>query len=122
MFKTLKYLLLSSLYKRAKKSFTMLFVYIVSLILISLIMNDIIAVSGGGFVYIFLMIKWIVILTLLGLIGFTLLKIFNVIKNPFEREQKDIKVALSDSKKEHILSLDELVSKSDSIINRYIKD
>jgi hypothetical protein len=84
-------------------------------------MNDIIAVSGGGFVYIFLMIKWIVILTLLGLIGFTLLKIFNVIKNPFERA-KDIKVALGDSKKEHILSLDELVSKSDSIINRYIKD
>jgi hypothetical protein len=85
-------------------------------------MNDIIAVSGGGFVYIFLMIKWIVILTLLGLIAFTLLKIFNVIKNPFEREQKDIKVALGDSKKEHILSLDQLVSKSDSIINRYIKD
>lgn len=84
MFKAFKYLLLASLYKKAKKSFMMLIVYVVSLILISFIINDLMSISTGVTVYILLLIKWASILSLLSLIGFSILKILNIATNPFE--------------------------------------
>jgi hypothetical protein len=120
MFKTLKYLMLGAVYKRAKKSFIMLFIYTVLMIVISLIMNDLIAVSDNGFIYGVVLLKWIVVFILLALIAFNLLQIFNIAQHPFEKQK--IKGDAIDVKKEHILSLNVLVSKSDSIINKYTKD
>jgi len=126
MFKTLKYLFLASLYKKAKKSFVMLSVYIVSLILFSFMINDVISVATGGLVYILLPIKWIVILSLLGLIAFSVLKIFNIAANPFESKpidkKTDVKQTPSATKKERILAKEKLFTQSDLILQKYMKD
>ena len=127
MFKTLKYLFLASLYKKAKKSFMMLFAYVVSLILFSLIMNDVISIATGGIVYMLLPLKWIVILFLLSLIAFSVLKIFNIAANPFEsksidKKTKSIKQTPSSTKKERILAKEKLFTQSDLILQKYMKD
>ena len=127
MFKTLKYLFLASLYKKAKKSFMMLVVYVVSLILFSLIINDVIDVATGGLVYILLSIKWIVILSLVSLIAFNLLKIFNIAINPFESTSTDKEIDVTKQKpsvlkKERILAKEKLFTQSDLILQKYMKD
>ena len=115
MFKALKYLLLVSLYKKAKKSFVMLFVYLVTLVLISFIVNDLISISTGITVYIFLLIKWVSIFSLLGLIGFSIIKIFNIATNPFLDLEED------KTKKDRILTKKKLFTQSDLIIQKYMK-
>jgi hypothetical protein len=126
MFKTLKYLFLASLYKKAKKSLLMLCAYVVSLILFSFMINDVINVATGGIVYILLPIKWIVILSLLGLIAFSVLKIFNIASNPFEAKDKkrdeNTKQIPSGTKRERILAKEKLFAQSDLILQKYIKD
>lgn len=127
MFKAIKYLLLVNLYKKAKKSFMMLFVYVVSLVLISFIINDLMSISTGAMVYIFLLVKWIAIISLLSLIGFSLLKIFNIATNPFEVKQnevsKDDEAQVSqNTKKDRILAKEKLFSRSDLIVQKYMKD
>ena len=127
MFKTFKYLLLASLYKKAKKSFMILFVYVVSLILISFIINDLMSISTGVTVYILLLIKWASILSLLSLIGFSILKILNIATNPFESKENEVtkndksKVS-TDTKKERILAKEKLFTTSDIIVQKYMKD
>ena len=127
MFKTFKYLLLASLYKKAKKSFMMLFVYVVSLILISFIINDLMSISTGVSVYVLLLIKWASILSLLSLIGFSILKILNIATNPFESKENEVtkndksKVS-TDTKKERILAKEKLFTTSDIIVQKYMKD
>ena len=127
MFKAFKYLLLASLYKKAKKSFMMLFVYVVSLILISFIINDLMSISTGVSVYVLLLIKWASILSLLSLIGFSILKILNIATNPFESKENEVtkndksKVS-TDTKKERILAKEKLFTTSDIIVQKYMKD
>jgi hypothetical protein len=127
MFKAFKYLLLASLYKKAKKSFMMLIVYVVSLILISFIINDLMSISTGVTVYILLLIKWASILSLLSLIGFSILKILNIATNPFESKENEVtkndksKVS-TDTKKERILAKEKLFTTSDIIVQKYMKD
>ena len=107
MFKALKYLLFANLYKRAKKSFIYLASSIVAFIVMSFIMSDAISVASGVTVYFLLVAKWIILLILLGLIGLSILKIFNIATTPFgDKEKKDrpIKSTASDAKKEKILS------------------
>lgn len=127
MFKVIKYILLANLFKKAKKSFIMLFIYVVSLILISFIMNDLMSVAIGVMVYILLLVKWAIILSLLRLIGFSVLKIFNIATNPLKTNSKDdsedneVQV-LQDVKKERILSKEKLFTQSDLILQKYMKD
>ena len=127
MFKALKYIFLANLYRKAKKSFTMLFIYVVSLILVSFIINDLISISTGVAVYILLLIKWVSILSLLSLIGFSILKIFNIATNPFESKEnettKSNKEKIStDTKKDRILAKEKLFTQSDLIMQKYMKD
>ena len=127
MFKTLKYLFLASLYKKAKKSFVMLFTCIVSLILFSLIMNDVINITTSEIIYMLLPLKWIVILFLFSLIAFSVLKIFNIAANPFEsklidKETENIKQTLNNTKKERILAKEKLFTQSDLILQKYMKN
>ena len=127
MFKALKYFLLATLYKKAKKSFMMLFIYVTSLILISFILNDLISISSGITIYILLLIKWLSILLLLGLVGFSILKILNIATNPFEKHEKedmdtDKTKDPVHNKKNRILEKDQLFTTSDLIMQKYMKD
>ena len=123
MFKALKYLLFAGLYKKAKRSFLILFGSIIALILINLIISDAVNVSSGMSVYFLLMIKWTTNLFLLWLIGFNALKIFNIATNPFTNSQPKVKVTKeSDSKKDRILAKELLLTKSDLILQKYMKD
>lgn len=127
MFKALKYFLLATLYKKAKKSFMMLFIYVTSLILISFILNDLISISSGITIYILLLIKWLSILLLLGLVGFSILKILNIATNPFEKHEKEVMdtdktKAPVNNKKNRILEKDQLFTTSDLIMQKYMKD
>jgi len=120
MFKTLKYLFLASLYKKAKKSFVLLFVYLVALILFLFLISDLLSVATGLSVYIILAVKWTVIPILLALISFSILKIFNIASNPFDSKGEEL--AVNDTKKEKILSKQKLQTQSDLIIQKYMKD
>lgn len=96
----------------------MLFMYVVLLLLSIFIMNDLIDISIGVTVYILFLIKWVLILSLLGLIGFSVLKIFNIASNPFEEKEN----TPADTKRDRILCKEKLLTESDLIINKYLKD
>ncbi|MEA1892182.1 MAG: hypothetical protein U9N33_05655 [Campylobacterota bacterium] len=119
MFKTLKYLFLVGLYKKAKKSLMMLGVYLLSLILFTFLISDILSISTGAFVYLVLIVKWIGIITLLGLIVFSTLKIFNIALKPLDSQEEE---GVKDEKKEKILSKEILHTQSDLILQKYMKD
>lgn len=124
MFKVMKYIFLANTYKRAKSSFIMLFVSFVSLIVFSFIMSDIINVSHGIYTYLFLLLKWSVIIALLVLILYSILKIVNVMSTPFssKREVKGVMKKNERLKKEQILSKEKLYTQSDLIVQKYMKD
>ena len=124
MFKVLKYLMFANLYNRAKKSFFILFGSIISIILISLIINDAVSVASGISIFILLIIKWISILSFMALIGFTILKIINIATTPFTSEKvvSNTDETVVNSKKDRILNKEKLFTKSDSILQKYMKD
>ena len=124
MLKVLKYLLFAKLYSRAKKSFLILFSSIVLLILISLIINDAVSVASGMSIYVLLIVKWMSILSLIGLIMYSILKIINIATTPFKMEHKDNQTDINvvNIKKNRILSKEKLCTKSDLILQKYMKD
>ena len=123
MFKALKYLLFAGLYKKAKKSFFILFASILSLILVNLIISDVVDVSDGITVYVLLIVKWIANLSILGLIGFSILKIINVATDPFTSNKPKVKVSKElNTRKGRILDKEILLTKSDVILEKYMKD
>ena len=122
MFKAFKYIFLANLYKKAKKSFILLFAYLATLMLMSFIINDLISISTGVTVYVLLSTKWISIFLLLSLIGFSILKIFNIATNPFESIVDEEVDSSNESKKNRILSKENLYTQSDLIMQKYTKD
>ena len=127
MFKALKYLLYASLYQKAKSSFIILLVSTVVLVVGSFMMNDIIGVSSGITLYMLMMAKWVLIITMLGLISFSLLKIINIAMNPFSsktatQEVVNVTEPVVDTKKENILNKEQIFTKSEMILQKYKKD
>lgn len=123
MFKTLKYLLLANLYTKAKRSFIALFISIVSLILVTFIMGDIISVTSGISLYMLIALKWFMVLAILGFIAFSILKIINIATSPFSKDTvvRTKAILAADMKREKILNKEKLFTKSDSILEKYIK-
>ena len=123
MFKALKYLLLANLYSRAKRSFISLLVCIVSLVLVTFIMSDIIGVASGMTLHLLIIIKWLLVIGLMGFILFNMLKIINIATTPFSKytQAKAVNTSKVDSRKERILNKEKLFTKSDSILEKYIK-
>ena len=123
MFKTLKYLLLANLYNRAKRSFIALFISVVSLILVTFIMGDIISVASGIALYSLIALKWLMVLAILGFIAFNILKIINIATTPFAKTTtvQAVVTAELDMKREKILNKEKLFTKSDSILDKYTK-
>lgn len=115
MFQALKYLLLANLYSRAKKNIIALFVALLFLIVVTFIMGDIIDVSNGVTLYSLIALKWFFILATVSFIVFNLLKIINLATTPFEKEKK------TDKKREKILEKENLLTKSDIILEKYTK-
>ena len=115
------------MYKKARKSFIALFVCIVLLALAGSIMNDLLSVSTGAAVYMLLIAKWTISLLLLGLIGFNIMQIFNIAADPFGNKQNevsksDMEQVSKDAKKDRILAKEKLLTKSDLILQKYMKD
>ena len=121
MFKVFKYLYLANLYNRAKNSFNMSLIYIVTLLLISFIVNDFISISSGSELYMIILLKWVSILILWSLIGLNIFKIFNIATNPFSESSKEIEKE-TDTRKDRVLAKKKLQTTSDIIIQKYIKD
>ena len=124
MFKVFKYLLLANLYKRAKKRFLFLFGLVITLLFFSLIINDLLSVATGMNIQILLLVKWVVILTIVVFIARTVLQIINIATTPFEKDDTEpLKSTVEvDTKKEYILSKERLYTKSDVILQKYMKD
>jgi len=118
MFKLFKYLLLASLYKKAKTNFVILSVCFVMLILSWLMLDDLIPHLAGMNVFIFLTIKWVSIILLLGVMWFNILHIFNIATNPLNSQEDEV----TKTKKNKILTKDKLFTKSDLIMQKYTKD
>lgn len=123
MFKTLKYLLLANLYSKAKSSFIALFISVVSLILVTFVMGDIIGVASGMALYSLIALKWFMVLAILSFIAFNILKIINVATTPFAKATtvREVVIPEVDKKREKILNKEKLFTKSDSILEKYTK-
>jgi len=91
------------------------------LILTVWIVSDLLSVSSGLAVYLLLLAKWIMIFSLITLMGYSILKIINVASSPFIAEEEHT-VAKDADKKKYILNKDVLKSKSDLIVEKYMKD
>jgi len=125
MFKMLKYLFVANLYKKAKKQLILFSILLFILILSSSILNDIISATSGINLYVFIGIKWIVILLLLAYILFMFLKIINIATtNPLKKESRTI--LLSDKptthKREYILNKNTLLTESEMILQKYTEE
>ena len=118
MFRVFKYIFIATLYKKSKKSFITLLASIVTLALVSFMLNDFIEVSQGVNVYMLLVFKWLVIVILLSLIVYNTLRIINIATNPFETKKES---STKEQKKNRILEKDELLSKSEIIMKKYMK-
>lgn len=123
MFKALKYLLLANLYTKAKRSFIGLFISAVLLILVTFIIGDIISVASGIALYSLIALKWLIVLVLLGLITFNVLKIIHIAITPFAKVTtvQIVDTPEADMKRKKILSKEKLLTKSDSILEKYKK-
>ena len=119
MFKVVKYLFIANLYKRAKKSILFLSGSFIALILTTFLINDVIAVASGMSVYILLLSKWIMIVSLLIFIGFQVVKIINIASSPFSSSADK---PSDGTKKENILNKEKIYTKSDLIVQKYMKD
>ena len=124
MFKVVKYLFLANLYKRAKRKIILFAGLSLFFILFSFMINDLISISTGISIEILFLVKWVSILSLIIFMMHTLLQIINIATTPFKED--DVKVqplaTKRDTKKEHILNKDRLYTKSDLILQKYMKE
>ena len=125
MFKILKYFFVISLYKKAKKQFVILAISLITILLSSLIISDVMTVASGLYLYVLIVVKWMIILSMTLLIALTLLKIMElatpipiIIKNT-----KQITAAneAANGKKETTLKKDRLFTESEMILQKYAK-
>ncbi len=127
MFRVFKYLIMASIYKKAKKNFIILFISAFFLIITNLIINDLIEISSDKIIFLLLLSRWCITLILLSLIIFSITKIFNIIVNPFEKKDNQSLLSTTskvykDEKKDYLLSKEKLLTKSDLIMNKYTKN
>ena len=106
------------LYKKAKKQLNILFISLASLIFSVFILNDFIEVVDGFNQYMLIVVKWFMIMSILTYDYFIVLEILSIL-NPLNNEHHRNKKDVANSKKEHILNKDILLTKSDMIIKKY---
>jgi len=83
--------------------------------------NDFINISKSSDLYMLIVLKWAIIIILIFLILYNIIKIINIAINPFKEEQTSLKEKKQEFEKTYILKKKKLFTKSDKIINKYIK-
>ena len=86
----------------------------------TLLINDLLDVATGSEKYIFLTVKWIMVFLLLSIIIYNTLKVLNAITQPLSIASSP-KPKVVDTKKEHIMAKEQLSTKSDQIMQKYMK-
>ena len=125
MFKILKYFFVISLYKKAKKQFVILAISLITILLSSLIISDVMTVVSGLNLYFLIVLKWMIILSMILFIALTLLKIMEL-ATPIpiiKKHKKEITVdnEAVNRKKETTLKKDRLFTESEMILQKYAK-
>ena len=125
MFKILKYFFVISLYKKAKKQFVILAISLITILLSGLMISDVMTVVSGLDLYILIVLKWCIILSMILLIALTLLKIIKLATPApiIKKLIKEVTVAkeAGNSKKETTLKKDRLFTESEMILHKYEK-
>jgi len=116
-----KYLFIANLYSKAKRSLLGAGVMLVLLVTSTFIMNDLLTVASGSEKYLFLLVKWVLVLFFMAMFGYYLLKVFNVATAPIRSKPKESEPVVRDDKKERILAKEQLLRKSDRIMDKYVK-
>lgn len=119
--KLFKYLFLVNLFKKAKKHIVIAGGMLLLLMVSTFLMNDFILVATGSEKYLFLLIKWLLILVYMIVIAYNFLKIFNVATTSVSLKPQNEVVLVQDDKKDRILAKEHLTSKSDQIMEKYMK-
>ena len=121
MLKMFKYLFLANLFKKAKKNIVIAASMLLLLMISTFLMNDLLAVASGSDKYLFLLIKWVLILLFIAITVYNLLKVFNTATESVGIKPKSEAVVVTDAKKERILAKEHLQTKSDRIMKKYMK-
>ena len=114
MFKIAKYYFLLSWYQKTKRNMIAIIVFTVLFIVSTYMFADLIAMADEKLGLV--IAKWIAILVLLAVIAFNVGQIFKAVPTPFKKEEKD---QVADARKVTIVTKEQLVSRSDLIINKY---
>ena len=123
MFKLLKYLLLANLYKKAKRKIILFVGTLFTLIFFTLILNDLLSIVDGVNIYLLLITKWVGIFALFTFMVRTLLQIISMTTTlSYKDDTPTSSSTTKESKKEHILAKERLYTKSETILEKYIKD
>jgi len=124
MFKVVKYIFLADFFKRAKRKIILLVGLFLFFILFSFMINDLISISTGISIKILFLVKWVSILSIIIFMMHTLLQIINIATTPFKKDDLKVQplVRKRDSKKEYILNKDRLYTRSDFILQKYMKE
>ena len=121
MFKVFKYLFIANLYHKAKRSILGAAIMLLLLVISTFIMNDILSVASGSEKYLFLLLKWVLVLFFMAMVGYFLLKVFNAASSSISIKSRDTEPMIEDIKKKRILGKNHLLSKSDRIMDKYVK-
>jgi len=116
MFKLAKYYVLLNLYQNAKRNVIIILSSIVLFVMLIFIFSDLMAMAQGQEKYVFLIAKWIVLLSLLVVIGWNTKVALKKVRHPFEKEDKQ---KVPDERKEKLLAKEQLQSRSDLILDKY---
>lgn len=125
MFKMLKYFFVISLYKKAKNQFVILVISLITILLSSLIISDVMTFASGLNPYVLIVLKWCINLSMILLIALTLLKIIKLATPTpiIIKPKKQVRMAkrAANKKKETTLKQDKLFTESEMILQKYAK-
>ena len=116
MFKFAKYYVLVNLYKRTNKNIVRVLLSVLLMVLVSYLFADIILVAGEENSYVFLSLKWMILLISIFVIVLNTHKVIKIVSSPFFKEITEAEI---DVKKERILAKKHLMTKSERIIEKY---
>ena len=114
MFKMAKYYVLINLYRKARKNIIAILASLMMMVLFSYLFADLVAMetSAGHLI----IVKWMMYFILLSVIVWNVQKMKTIAILPFSKENEETVV---DVKKENILKKEQLLSRSEFILNKY---
>ena len=119
MFKLAKYYVLANIYKRAKFSVLSVLTSLAAMMVLTFVFSDLLAMSEGSMKIVLVVVKWIL---LLGLLGFALLHMLKIAsKVSFSFGEKNTVEVVIDEKKERVMEKTKLRNRSEIIMDKYRK-